>query len=242
MLNVSTGPQAARSLAWLVLAAALIFSVPSVSAHRPGWGEVDGLTEIDNLVTSFAFYRDLGGGQADLYAFEARAGDRLHAGINIPAVSGLESYGVSVALLGPGLPEVSPAADLPEHPEGLGGLVFASQAGEDFFEPFTQTHYWGRQRLEVDLPQAGTYYLLVWQPAGSPGKYVMDMGTAEVFGPGDLLQFPVWWVRVHAFFGHTPYMISAAIALLAPAVAWVILRCQWITGKAAREPKNRNIG
>jgi hypothetical protein len=110
-----------------------------------------------------------------------------------------------------------------DHPEGLGGLVFLSQVSEDFYEPFTQTNYWGRQRVEMNLPESGTYYLLVWNPDGETGKYVMDVGREEVFGPADLFRFPIWWVRVHAFFGHTSYMISVGL-LMVSLLATIVLR------------------
>lgn len=205
---------------------AVLAVVPAVSAHRPLWdGNGAGVTEIPNLTTSFAVYRDLESvEQVDFYTFEAEAGDELYAGVNVPAVRGLEDYVVSVALVGPGLPEAAHDALPAERPEGLGALVFASQISEDFYEPFTQTNYWGRQRIEMDLPESGTYYLLVWNPDGRAGKYVLDVGREEVFGPGDLFRFPIWWVRVHAFFGHTPYMIGGLLSVIGVGAAMVMLR------------------
>ena len=102
-------------------------------------------------------------------------------------------------------------------------MIFPSRVTEDFFEPFTQTNYWGRQEINLNLPSAGTYYLLVWQPDGKAGKYVLDTGRAEVFGPGDLFRFPIWWVRVHIFFGHGPWLALAA-ALILLAVGLLVIR------------------
>lgn len=186
--------------------------VPSAQAHRPDWTEGAGATAVTNLTTSTAFYRELRSAtEVDVYTFTAPAGEPLHAGINIPAIAGLENYHVAVALFGPGLPQDVGLWVLPaEAPEGLGVVVFPSETGADFFEPFTQTNYWGRQRLELKLPAAGTYYLVVWNPTGALGKYVLDVGTEEVFGLADLFQFPLWWVRVHDFFGHTPYLLLAS--------------------------------
>jgi hypothetical protein len=93
----------------------------------------------------------------------------------------------------------------------------------DFFEPFTQTKYWGRQQIDLSLPANGAYYLLVWQPDGQPGKYVLDTGYEEVFQLADLIRFPVWWLRVHIFFGHGP-VLALAGALIFLAVALLILR------------------
>ncbi len=223
------GIGAAVILGWLFTAAA------PASAHRPVWGDgtANGVMPIENLSTSFAFYRDISAAaQAEVYTFEAKAGEHLHAGINIPAIPGLENYGVSVALLGPGLPAVNHAL-LPEnHPENLGGLIFPTARGADFYEPFTQTNYWGRQRVELDLPQTGTYYLLVWQPDGLPGKYVLDTGSAEVFGPADLLAFPGWWVRVHMFFGESFYGLEFG---LAAATLTAVVAAAWFAWQRRRK-------
>lgn len=188
----------------------VLFIPPSsAGAHRPIWGEEYGPIEIPNLQSSFAVYRDLISGQIDVYTFEAEAGQELHAGIQIPAVEGLEQYSVTAAIFGPGLPEADPSKIPPDHPEGLGALVFPSSLSADYYEPFTQTRYWGRQEIDQTLPADGAYYLLVWQPDGQPGKYVLDTGRTEEFRPGDIFRFPVWWVRVHIFFGH-----GARVALL----------------------------
>ena len=63
--------------------------------------------------------------------------------------------------------------------------------------------------------------LLVWSPAGQAGKYVIDTGTQEVFGLTDLLRFPVWWLQVHYYFGHTPYLVMLGMSGIA---TFVVLR------------------
>jgi ligand-binding SRPBCC domain-containing protein len=226
---VKSGPKLQLGLWGLIVLALVLAAAAPASAHHPVWDDgAHGVLPIENLSTSFAYYRDLKpGAQADVYTFEAQAGEHLHAGISVPALRGLESYGVSVALLGPGLPAVDHDQLPANHPEDLGGLIFATARGEDFFEPFTQTNYWGRQRLELDLPQAGTYYLLVWQPEGLAGKYVLDTGTAEVFGPADLLAFPVWWLKVHQFFGESPSGLGVAVAAVLLAALAVLAGLAW---------------
>ena len=94
------------------------------------------------------------------------------------------------------------------------GIVFGSKESEDFFEPFTLTRYWGRQVVELDFPESGTYYLLIWHPDGTTGKYVLDTGRAERFSLGDLFRFPVWWVQIHIYFEHTVGLIVGAVVIL----------------------------
>jgi hypothetical protein len=212
----------------------LITSVIPVSAHRPDWGDQNGATRIEDIQVSFAFYRELKTtDQVDVYEFDARAGEHLHAGINIPDLPELQDFGVSVAMFGPGLPAANESThgSLPaDHPEDLGMLVFESQKSENFFESFTQTNYLGRQQIEVDLPEDGTYYLLVWHPSGERGKYVLDVGRREVFGMGDLFLFPVWWIQARIYFGQGPQIIAVAFMVImgaALALFTVILRRRW---------------
>ncbi len=204
-----------RTLILAILTLVLSIPMSSASAHHPMWSDED-VTAIDDLTTSLAFYRDLPADKVHVYTFVGKQGQNLHAGINIPAVKGLESYSVTMALFGPGLTEADYDQLPPEHPEDLGALIFPSELTPDFFEPFTQTLYWGRQSIELRLPADGEYYLVIWQPEGLEGKYVFDSGRAEVFGFGDLFLFPIWWIRVHLFFGHGAYL------LMGPAIILVI--------------------
>jgi hypothetical protein len=202
-----------RLLILAILALLTLIPFSSASAHHPMWGDED-VTAIDNLTTSFAFYRNLPAEKVHVYTIIGKQGQNLHTGINIPAVKGLEDYSVTMALFGPTLPEADHDRLPPEHPENLGALIFPSEVSANFFEPFTQTLYWGRQSIEMTLPADGEYYLVIWQPEGLAGKYVMDSGHAEVFGFGDLFLFPIWWVKVHLFFGHGAYLFAGAAAIL----------------------------
>lgn len=202
-----------RLLIFIVIALVVFIPASSASAHHPMWGDED-TTVVDNLTTSFAFYRNLPADKVHVYTFIGKQGQNLHAGINIPAVKGLENYSVTMALFGPSLPQAAQEQLPPEHPEDLGALIFPSKVSADFFESFTQTRYWGRQSIEMTLPADGEYYLVIWQPEGLAGKYVMDSGYDEVFGFGDLFLFPIWWVQVHVFFGQGAYLLAGAAVIL----------------------------
>jgi hypothetical protein len=93
-------------------------------------------------------------------------------------------------------------------------LVCPPENNGDFFEPFTQTRYNKRQALEIDLPDSGTYRLIITGSGGNTGKYVLDTGSQEGFGAGDLASLPVWWVKVHVWFGHTPWLIGGLVVLV----------------------------
>ncbi len=177
----------------------LIIPFASASAHRPMWGESLGPIELESISTSYAFYQTLKADEIDVFYFEGKRGDKLHAGIQIPDISALKDYGVTLALFGPEFPKPEESQLPPEHPEDLGAIIAATEVTEDFFEPFTQANYWGRQNIDTTLPADGTYYIIVWHPEGKAGKYVIDTGFAEVFSILDIFVFPIWWVRVQIF-------------------------------------------
>ena len=215
-----------------ILAAFLLImssAVPNVYAHRPDPGKDEGVTQIPDPATSYAFYREIvSPEQIHIYEFQSEAGQFFHAGINVPQIKGLEDFGVTLALLGPGLP---PIAEHQLHSYGAslqlgasGGLAVESTKAGDFYEPFTQTRYWGRQELELNLPESGTYRLLIWNPKGESGKYVLDTGTEEVFGPADMLRFPLWWIHARVYFEQTPQLIGTSIVLLSAALGFVMYR------------------
>lgn len=228
-------PRAYTTAAVIALLSTLVFA-STASAHRPVFGEPGGTITLDEIQVSHAYYMEIESpGQVDTYVFQGQAGEHLHAGIVIPAIEGLEDFGVSMALLGPGLPAVDATALPPgvkSSTDAAGqqqALICPTETNDDFFEPFTQTNYWKRQTLETDLPATGTYQLIIWSPEGQTGKYVLDVGTLEEFGIGDLLVFPVWWLQVHRFFGHTEYLaVGAALVaiLVGGLVVWLRRRRQ----------------
>jgi hypothetical protein len=228
-----------RRLVLILGLLAMFFVVPVASAHRPEEGVDAGSTLIPDPTTSFAYYRQLDNPvDVHTYTFEGQVDQFFHAGINIPQIRGLGEFRVTLALLGPGFPEISSSeqesaphshsdsgdehhehgesiASLPDGFALLGnnGIIIENQAGEDFFEPFTQTRYWGRQQIDLNLPESGTYTLVIWNPDGESGKYVLDTGTEEVFGPADLLRFPIWWFNTRLYFEQGPSLAGAASVL-----------------------------
>ncbi len=197
-----------------LLAILLAFATP-VLAHRPMWGESLGPIEVDDISISYAYYQTLKADEVDVFYFEGGKGENFHAGIQIPDVSKYKGYSVNIALFGPGLPTVEGEAQLPpEHPENLGALIVESKTDKDFFEPFTQTNYLGRQNIDITLPEDGLYYLVIWQPDGTAGKYVVDIGHKEKFGLLDLFLFPIWWLRVHWYFEHYVLVIISLVLFI----------------------------
>jgi hypothetical protein len=235
----------------IIVLAGILVPVSDAHAHRPEPGSAEGITAIPDPDASYAYYRELAApDEVHVYRVEAQTGQFFHAGINVPQIDGLEDYGVTLALLGPGLPPLT-EAQLPFHgldadedrdqdqpgdlplPEALlldlrsgnsGGIVAESVVGGEFYEPFTQTRYWERQSIDLDLPASGSYYLLVWSPEGVTGKYVLDTGTEEVFDLADMLRFPKWWLDTRVYFEQESLIIGLLTLLLSGGVGLVAYR------------------
>ena len=171
-------------------------------AHRPEQPGKDNLTLIPNVSTSYAYYREFTSiDEFHIYQLEADAGEKFHAGINIPQIKGLETFGVTFALVGPGFDAVesgtlpfSAKENVTTMPsfiqDGLRssetgkfeGLVIANEVSENFYEPFTQTNYWGRQSIDVEIPESANYYLIVWPQKTKPANMFSIPGTGRCLG------------------------------------------------------------
>lgn len=182
-----------------------LVSARDASAHQPYFEEKD-LTftapyVVQNPEVSLAYYATLGAANdVDYYAFEGKAGERVLLEVTIPQIARQENFAPTMALLGPGLSD----ALLPQtvaRAEGAGALILNPPANaRTFYEPFSGTSYWERQKNFVTLPANGKYIVAVWHPQGAIGRYVFVIGTREVMG-GDMT-FPIkmrdYWTPVTA--------------------------------------------
>ncbi len=195
---------------WLALLAALSLVLPAATAlaHQPFFEDGDltpatPLRVADPLVST-ALYATLDRpGDVDYFVFDGQAGQRVEVGVTIPQIEGQEDFAPTVGLIGPGLPELAGVA-LPDKETrqlaktGDGLLVLGPVPATTFFEPFSRTSYWRRQREKVTLPADGQYTLVVWSPDNTVGRYVLVVGDREVPG-GDLMfpmKLPVYWTPV----------------------------------------------
>ncbi len=205
----------------------MLLTAPA-AAHRPQGSASSGIAEVPNLSTSYAFYERIAGEEVDVYVADGHTGDDLFVGITIPQIDGLEDFGVTLGVVAPGL-DPAHLDRIPDvgidWPAGAGAIVARDRLDAtftddgDFFEPFTQTRYWERQRIERALPADGPVYFVVWQPDRSvEGRYVLDSGREEVFGPADALRGIGWWFEVNAYFGHW-VRIGAALGVIAGLIA-----------------------
>jgi hypothetical protein len=159
------------------------------------------------------FYGELKGlGRPALFSFKANKGFLFSTRIQIPCLEGLEDYRPALALFGPDLPKPTG--------EQLEGLPFTIPAEEgmviseevvkpsvpppplpEYNEPFTQSNFWEGQEILREIPQDGTYTLVVFSRIGQGGKYALQIGDKANAGLKEILGFPVLWSRIHLWFG-----------------------------------------
>lgn len=189
----------------LFMAGALLTAAPAW-AHQPFFEETDIPPDrpwrIEDPSVSTAVYATLESpADVDVFAFDGRAGQEVYLFIVIPQIPGQEEFAPTVALVGPGLagerdalPTVIPLA------AGEGVEVVPPPEGppSTFFEPFTRTSYWERQKRTFVLPADGLYRVAVWHPGGQVGRYVFTVGRAERLGgdPAFMAKLRRYWTPV----------------------------------------------
>lgn len=185
---------------------------------------------------SWAAYNRLAGGKdVDYYLLaDVQNGDPIDATLLVPVIDRLAGFYPALALLGPGLPVVTGGlaeetlASFLQIAPGEGVVVKNSQEKADtFFEPFTQTKYWPRQKLYLTAPAGGQYYLAVFAPGGEGDKYVLAIGQKESWKVKDFLQFPkLWWqVRMFAEKERSTYIVVGFLAFAFFLLIALLIRC-----------------
>ncbi|MBS3788742.1 hypothetical protein KGY79_11165 [Candidatus Bipolaricaulota bacterium] len=212
-----------KSLVFPLLILFLLTTTTVASGHKyletgGGDGREDPIFVSDHQI-SWAAYEELETeDQVDYYSFTARTGEEIYASLLIPRIDRLSQFKPALALIGPGLEEVSKTkpAQLPLEVRGGEDLLvkrYERNNTESFFEPFTQTDYWEHQVIRNRATENGTYHLGVWSQEGKTGKYVLAIGEREDFGPRDILKYPsVWWkVRTHNEKYLSTYLITGTV-------------------------------
>ena len=190
---------------------ALIFLVlftGTAYAHKPI--ESDGTNanyqsalKIPDHKISWVIYENLESNEAKFYEFNAKRDDSFYASIVIPKLERLENYKPSLALIG----ESIPSNGLPDNDFALpaGGIMIFNYdediPSKEFYEPFGQASYWERQEINLEIPETGTYYLMVYDIQGLDGKYSLAIGKIEDFSFIDFFTIlPKAWFDTKIFF------------------------------------------
>ena len=175
----------------------LIPAVPSF-AHVPYLEETDYTLQspfvVEDAENSKSFHSVLEtSDDFDVYRIAVDEPTRIYTTTNIPFCAQYETYSVTYALIGPGLPAID-AEQLPVAlPAGYGGVIVRNPvASVDerpvFFEPYGGRLMWEGPEFMIDATAPGEYQMIVWNENGEPGDYIGVIGQLEYFGPAEISQ------------------------------------------------------
>ena len=131
--------------------------------------------------------------------FEVDQPQELFLQIGVPVLERLRKYRPTLTLIGPALPKLRLPFD---SPSDLGGLSLDTRGIDkprEFYEPFTGTRSWILTERDVQLPKAGRYYVVAYEPGGKPGKLWAALGRKEVWEAKDMLKMPKIITEVRQF-------------------------------------------
>ncbi len=173
----------------LTLLGALLVPTQTASAHQPFFEDPDTTQtnplSITDPTISTALYATIDSlTDIDYYIFDGTKGTNILVGITIPQIDGQLDFAPTVAVIGPGLPAgVLPAVITTDSERPNGSILLTPTDPESFFEPFSRTSYWRRQRQYVTIPKTTQYTIAVWSESDvRTGKYVLVVGDREIRG------------------------------------------------------------
>lgn len=189
----------------LTLAVLMLTPVAPAHAHQPFFEDPDSTQTnplaIEDPTISTALYATIDTlTDIDYYIFDAIEGLDVLVGITIPQIEGQLNFAPTVAVIGPGLPAgILPAVITTDSERPNGSIILTPTQPESFFEPFSRTSYWRRQRQYVTLPKSSQYTIAVWSESDTrTGKYVLVVGDREIRGgdPDFSAKLKAYWTPI----------------------------------------------
>jgi len=189
---------------------------------------------VEDHQISWAAYNQLEkAGDVDYYQFKVEQGEVIYFSMVIPVIDRFKDFKPDLALIGPAL-ENNYAGFDPDYINSIlkldsdENIIIVRDYQENpeiFFEPFTRTSYWRRQRFSTAAPAAGTYYLAVFSAEQEQGKYTLAIGRREVWGLKDLIRMPkIWWdTRIFVEKENSTYLTSALIIAVSSFILYKFL-------------------
>jgi hypothetical protein len=128
----------------------------------------------------------------DFYRITLAEPARIAISSNVPFCQQYAEFGVSMALIGQGLP-------VPDSPipvalrSGDGAVVIRDDLRDPeqrpvFFEPNSGRQSWRGPKYALPQAPPGTYTIAVWNEQGRTGDYIAVIGEGEYFGPAEIKQ------------------------------------------------------
>ena len=233
----------------IAVTSVLSLGIPAY-AHKPLEAEnnnkLENSLQIPNPRVSWVIYKQIQAGDVNYYRFNTSTGDRFYAEIDIPKIDRLLDFSPSIIIVGKDLDknlvkgqdifvrEISAPASLPEqYSDALAIDYTGTIPSREFYEEFSQTTFWQRQKFVIDsMPTNSTYYLMV--ASKQDGKYALAIGEIEEFGLSEFITvLPRAWFQIKFFFEDyiTPSIVIA-ILIVVPAIIFAKRKKYTIRSKA----------
>ena len=232
-------------------------TTPAASAHVPfleparsssapavAGDPFPGAVTVPDASVSRAVYGTLAAGEPfDAYRLTVSTAADTPLELLVPATSAYAGFRPAFALIGPGVP---PAGVPPGFVTARLQTAFGAAAGDagvavvpdpgadprpTFYEPFSFSSYYRGGETSVRLRPGEDYYLVVYDPAGGTGEYVLGIAEAESFTPADWLRALVAVARIKlglygqgAFHPLAALVLAVVVAALAGLVVWFVRR------------------
>ncbi|MDM8005941.1 MAG: hypothetical protein QUV05_07300 [Phycisphaerae bacterium] len=184
----------------IVMGASTLLTAGTAPAHVPYLETTDFTWEKPfrvrgSIAQSIAVYGWLEGANGvtediDVCQFTLRRPTKVFVETLVPVCTDYAEFRPSFAIVGPGLDVPNEALPF-ELPEGYGAIVvpnYSDPQRPTFYEPFGNKSYYDGPEFEQVLSTPGTYYVVVWDPAGIVGDYVAVLGDKEVWWPWDIIR------------------------------------------------------
>lgn len=205
-MNPLSSPRTCILLVALLIT--ILFS-DAAFAHQPFFEDAD--TTVSNPMTvtdpeiSTALYATLDRpGDIDYFSFSVSARQTIEIGITIPQIEGQRQFAPTIGVIATGLDRELdyglPADALVLLSDQKGVQRIEAVEATVFFEPFSRTAYWQRQRRRITFPKEGEVIVVVWHPQESIGRYTLVVGQREVLGgdPAFARKLREYWTPVVA--------------------------------------------
>lgn len=182
---------AVRTYILLLALLVAILNADAALAHQPFFEDTDTDSGTPMSVTdpeiSTALYATLDRpGDIDYFRFSVSARQTIEVGITIPQIEGQRQFAPTIGVIATGL-DGELVSELPADALALlsdkrGAEIIEVVEATIFFEPFSRTAYWQRQRRRITFPDEGEVVVVVWHPQESTGRYTLVVGQREVLG------------------------------------------------------------
>ncbi len=187
-----------KSKSWGVASLVSLFVCAPAIGHVPYLEQDDYTSErpfvVEDVENSKSLHADIAApDDYDVFSITIDEPKRIYTTTNIPHCQQYETYSVTYALVGPGLPSIDADALPVALPEGHGGVIVRNPitSVEDrpvFFEPFGGRLMWEGPEYLIDEAAPGEYQMIVWNEDGIVGDYIAVIGQLEIFGPEEIAQ------------------------------------------------------